>query len=125
MTSSIQVSEAPDLLFSSLIESGQLGLDAFARARRLAAEAGEPVPATLTRLGLVSERDMAEAFAAALGLPLADAAALPRDTMPVPELSPAFLRGYGIWTLRPAANGPLCRRCVASGGYANLPSRGL
>jgi general secretion pathway protein E len=75
MTSSIQASETPDPLFSPLIESGQLSLDAFARARRLAAEAGEPVPATLTRLGLVSERDMAEAFAAALGLPLADAAA--------------------------------------------------
>ena len=36
MTSSLQVSEAPDPLFSSLIESGQLSLDAFARARRLA-----------------------------------------------------------------------------------------
>jgi hypothetical protein len=32
MTSSLQAPEAPDPLFSSLIESGQLSLDAFARA---------------------------------------------------------------------------------------------
>src|SRR5438132_12892798 len=93
MTSSILVSEAPGPLFSSLVESGQHSLDAFARARRLAAEAGEAVPATLTRLGFVSERDVAEAFAAALGLPLADAAALPRDTMPIPDL-PGFSALY-------------------------------
>ena len=70
MTSTLQVSETPDPLFSSLIESGQLSLDAFSRARRLATEAGEPVPATLTRLDFVSEQDMAEAFASALGLPV-------------------------------------------------------
>jgi general secretion pathway protein E len=102
MTSSTQASEATDPLFSSLIESGQLSLDAFARARRLAVEAGEPVPATLTRLGFVSEQDMAEAFARALGLPLADAAALPRDTMPMPELSPAFLRHMRVLPLAAA-----------------------
>jgi Flp pilus assembly protein protease CpaA len=80
-------------------ESGQLSLDAFTRARRLAAEAGEAVPATLTRLGFVSEQDMAGAFAQALGLPLADAAAWPRDTMPIPELSPAFLRHMRVLPL--------------------------
>jgi general secretion pathway protein E len=99
MTSSLQAHEAPDPLFSSLIKSGQLSLDAFARARRLAAEAGEAVPATLTRLGLVSEQDMAEAFARALDLPLADAAAWPRDAMPIPELSPAFLRHMRVLPL--------------------------
>jgi general secretion pathway protein E len=45
---------------------------------------------------------MAEAFARALGLPLADAAALPRDTMPMPELSPAFLRHMRVLPLAAA-----------------------
>src|SRR4051812_2618015 len=54
--------------FSYLIASGQLSLDALVRARRLAAEAGEHIAATLTRLAHVSEHDMANAFAQALGL---------------------------------------------------------
>jgi general secretion pathway protein E len=53
----------------------------------------------LTRLGFVSEQDMAEAFATALSLPLADAASLPRDAMPIPELSPAFLRHMRVLPL--------------------------
>jgi hypothetical protein len=78
--------------FSYLIASGQLSLDALARARRLAAEAGERVAATLTRLGHVSEHDMANAFAQALGLRLVKATVLSQDTVPFSDLSPAFLR---------------------------------
>jgi hypothetical protein len=66
MASSLQVSNASDLLFVALVESGQLSAESLARARRLAAELGETVPATLTRLGFVSERDMAQAFATAV-----------------------------------------------------------
>jgi general secretion pathway protein E len=104
--SSTQASEATEALFSSLIRSGQLSADAFARARRLAAEAGEPVPATLTRLGFVSEQDMAQAFVTALGLTLADAAAMPRDTLPIPELSPAFLRQMRVLPLAMPSGSP-------------------
>jgi len=78
--------------FSYLIASGSLVSMPLARARRLAAEAGERVAATLTRLGHVSEHDMANAFAQALGLRLVKAAVLAQDTVPFPDLSPAFLR---------------------------------
>ncbi|SEE60824.1 type II secretion system protein E (GspE) [Rhizobiales bacterium GAS188] len=91
-------------LFSSLLASGQLSADALVRARRLAAEAGEPVPATLTRLGFVSEQDMADAFAQALGLALVDATAWPRDTIPLPGLSAAFLRNARVLPLAAATN---------------------
>src|ERR1051326_310423 len=78
--------------FSALIAAGQLGPDALARARRLAAEAGERVAATLTRLGHVSEQDMAAAFAQTRGWRIVPAGALGQETIPYPDLSPAFLR---------------------------------
>ena len=45
-----------------LTATRQLSSEALSRARRLAADLGEALPATLTRLGLVSEDDMADAF---------------------------------------------------------------
>jgi hypothetical protein len=62
--------------FSCLIASGELTPDALTRARRLATEAGERLAATLTRLGHVSERDMAQGFAQAYRLRLVEAASL-------------------------------------------------
>jgi len=91
--------------FSYLIASGQLSLDALARARRLAAEAGERVAATLTRLVMFPNTDMANAFAQALGLRLVKAAVLAQDTVPFPDLSPAFLRQARVLPLQAAPNG--------------------
>jgi general secretion pathway protein E len=75
-----------------LIANRQLSSEALSRARRLAADSGEALPATLTRLGLVSEADMANAFARALKLPRVDASALSFDVLPFQGLSSAFLR---------------------------------
>jgi general secretion pathway protein E len=75
-----------------LIATRQLSSEALSRARRLAADSGEALPATLTRLGLVSEDDMADAFAKALDLPRVDASALSFDVLPFQGLSSAFLR---------------------------------
>jgi general secretion pathway protein E len=89
------VADAPadqDGPFASLVASGQLSPDALARARRLAAEAGERVAATLTRLGHVTEQDMANAFAQARGWRIVQASALAQDALAYPDLSPAFLR---------------------------------
>jgi general secretion pathway protein E len=79
-----------------LLRSGKLGADALDRARRSAAEAGEPVEAALTKLGLVSERDLAEAFGAALGLRVLTASDLPKDKLPLPEASSKFLRHFRV-----------------------------
>ncbi|MEO3430509.1 type II secretion system ATPase GspE [Pelagibius sp. CAU 1746] len=53
-----------------LLARGKLEPAALARAERAQAETGERLDRVLTRLGLVGERDMAEALAALLGLPL-------------------------------------------------------
>jgi general secretion pathway protein E len=101
----MELSEPQDRLFRPLIESGRLSLDAFARARRLAAEAREAVPATLTRLGLVSELEMARVFADALELPLVEASTLSREARSDLDLSPAFLRQARILPLASKADG--------------------
>ncbi len=55
------------------------------RARRLAAQAdGQPLPALLMKLGIVSERDVAEALAEVSGLPLVAAADYP-EASPLPD----------------------------------------
>jgi len=56
-----------------LLEHGQVGSGDLERVRRLSAESGEPWALLLIRLGLVSERDLAEAFARVLELPLVTA----------------------------------------------------
>lgn len=70
-----------------LVARGKLEPTALARAERAQAETGERLDRVLTRLGLVGERDMAEALASVLNLPLAgreDYPALPlaEDTLP-------------------------------------------
>ncbi|MDH2352281.1 ATPase, T2SS/T4P/T4SS family [Bradyrhizobium sp. SSUT112] len=77
---------------SLLVDSGHLNQESHSRARRLSVETGEAIPFTLTRLGLVTEQEMADAFSRALGLPRIDAAALPSDKLPYEGLSAEFLR---------------------------------
>src|ERR1700730_3520440 len=88
----IDPQQATDDPISVLTAAGLLGQDALARARRLAVDSGETLTSTLTRLGLVSELDMAAAFAKALNLPQIDAASLPSSILPFEGLSPEFLR---------------------------------
>ncbi len=64
-----------------LLQRGKLKDADLARARRLQEETGGGLLALLARLGLVSERDHAEACATELGLPL-------RSARDVPELPP-------------------------------------
>ena len=65
-----------------LVRQGKLDAAGLERARRLSESQGERVDQVLTKLGLVSEQDMAEAFAAELDLPLA----LPGDFPDAPVL---------------------------------------
>ncbi len=68
----------------------QAGAGGLERAQRLAGESGEPLERVLARLGLVSERDIAEALAAILDLPLA----APEDYPHTPVLEDRFSQTF-------------------------------
>jgi len=77
-----------------LVERGRLKQDDLARAERLLAEAPENrLTPLLSRLGLVSERDLAEAWAETLRLPLLTAKEAP-DAPPETALSVRFMKQY-------------------------------
>ncbi len=58
-------------LSSFLVETGQCDARTIERGRRVGVETGQRLDRVLLQLGLVSERGLAEAFAAIFGLPLA------------------------------------------------------
>jgi general secretion pathway protein E len=69
------------------------------RAERSAIELQEPLEFTLTRLGLVSEREMADAFSEALDLPIVGSPDLSGDLPILSGLSPTFLRQFRVVVL--------------------------
>ncbi|WP_310156282.1 type II secretion system ATPase GspE [Luteimonas sp. 3794] len=87
-------------MVARLRASGRLKDVDLARAQRLHAEAGGSLLTLLGRLGLVSERDHAEACAAELGLPLLSAKSVPEDPPELVEgaqpLSVRFLRQFHV-----------------------------
>ncbi len=95
------VPEAPEArIVARLRASGRLKEVDLARAQRLHAEAGGSLLTLLGRLGLVSERDHAEACAAELGLPLLGAKSVPDEPPELVEgaqpLSVRFLRQFHL-----------------------------
>ncbi|MDG2525679.1 type II secretion system ATPase GspE [Stenotrophomonas sp. HITSZ_GD] len=87
-------------IVQALLANRRLKEADLARARQLEAESGLGLLALLGRLGLVSERDHAEACAEVMGLPLLEGRAL-ADTAPesLPEvraLSPRFLKQFHV-----------------------------
>ncbi|WP_147653448.1 type II secretion system ATPase GspE [Vulcaniibacterium gelatinicum] len=79
----------------TLLARGRLKEADLARARRLQEETGGSLPTLLARLGLVSERDHAEACAAVLGLPLASAKDAP-ELPPEVALSVKFMKQFHL-----------------------------
>jgi general secretion pathway protein E len=75
-----------------LIERGKLDADGLERALRLQQDGGEKVGALLVTLGLCAQRDVAEALAAQLGLPLVDAKGYPEFPILEESISTRFLR---------------------------------
>jgi len=71
---------------------GKLADAALERAKRLSLESGERIEIVLPRLGLISERELAEAMAEFLGLPLVDGLALPHAPVLEERLGRQFLR---------------------------------
>ena len=84
---------------ADLLASATLTADALARAQRVASETGDAVEVALTRLGLVSEHDMAHAFAAALDLEMATDLDRAPEVLPLPGLSAMFLRQFCVLPL--------------------------
>jgi general secretion pathway protein E len=80
-----------------LVARGRLKEADLVRARRLHEESGEGnlVP-LLTRLGLVSEREMADALSEVLGLPLVTAKEFPEAPPANVQMSVRFLKQYHI-----------------------------
>jgi general secretion pathway protein E len=76
-TTAIGGTGADERIVAALLERGRLKDADLARVRRVHDEAGGSLLALLGRLGLLSERDHAEACAAVLGLPLRSARDLP------------------------------------------------
>ena len=75
-----------------LIERGKLDAGSLDRALRLQQDSGERLGALLVTLGLVAPRDVAEALAAQLGLPMLDVAGYPELPILEERVSSRFLR---------------------------------
>ena len=80
-------------LAALLVAQGHCDPRTLDRGRLVAAESGQRLDRVLVQLGLVTERGVADAFAALLGLEVAEAAAYPPDEPLFPErLTARFLR---------------------------------
>ncbi len=75
-----------------LIERGKLDQANLERALRLQAESGERLGSLLVTLGLCAQRDVAEALASQLALPLVDASGYPEFPILEERVSARFLR---------------------------------
>jgi general secretion pathway protein E len=83
-----------------LIERGKLDAPTLERALRLQQETGERLGALLVTLGVVAQRDVAEALAAQLELPMVDVAGYPEFPILEERVSPRFLRETRALPLR-------------------------
>nr|WP_220486669.1 type II secretion system ATPase GspE [Luteimonas sp. MC1782] len=79
-----------------MLEKSRLKDADLARARRLQDETGGSLLSLLTRLGLVSERDHAEACSVVLGLPLASAKDLPELPPEGVALTARFMKQFHV-----------------------------
>jgi general secretion pathway protein E len=89
--------DSPDLrIAQALLARGRLKEADLSRAQRLQAEAGGSLSALLVRLGLVSERDMAEAASEVLDLPLLLSKDCPEAPPEGLNLSLRFLKQHAV-----------------------------
>jgi general secretion pathway protein E len=88
-----------------LVESGKLSPDALTRAEQISAESNERIEVVLTRLGLIGERDLAEAFATVLKLPLVAATQFPQSPILEDKLKRKFLRDSHVVPLEERPEG--------------------
>lgn len=114
-----------DSLEDFLAATSVIAPAAAARALLMRAETGERLAAILTKLGLVSERDLADALSRRLGLPLAGPGDFPDPPWMGTAFSPRFLREHHVvpidedaGALTVAVSDPLDREVLAAVAYA-------
>jgi general secretion pathway protein E len=88
-----------------LVATGKVQAQSVERAEHLATESHERLESVLTRLGLVTERDMAEALSKFLQLPLAVAGDYPTQPILEDVLERKFLREAKVLPLREVPEG--------------------
>ena len=97
---SIRPDDAVERLAQILAEGGHCDPRTLDRGRRMAAESGQRLDAVLVQLGLVSERDMASAYATLLGLTIVAPSDYPEEPVLAERLAPRFLRSARALPLR-------------------------
>lgn len=101
-----------------LADSGRLSEQSINRANRVATEAGERLEIVLPRLGLISERDLAEALAQFLSLRLITEADFPPLPICEEKLGAHFLRGRHMIPLEDRTDGLLIAMARPFDSYA-------
>ena len=81
-----------EALAALLVSDGHCDSRTIERGRRVAAESGQRLDKVLIQLGLVTERDLAHAYAALTGLPLANPADFPAEPAVPDRIALRFLR---------------------------------
>jgi general secretion pathway protein E len=88
-----QADQTMTALAGLLVEKGHCDGRTIDRARRVAVESGQRLDSVLIQLGLLTERGLAETFAALLDLPITGANRYPAHAPLIPDsLPPRFLR---------------------------------
>jgi general secretion pathway protein E len=90
-----------------LVQRGKLDPSGFERALRLQSETGERVDLLLTKLGQVSERDLADALSTQLKLPIVEACDYPSEPILADRLSAKFLQEFRALPLSDSPDGIL------------------
>ena len=93
------------MLADHLVRTGKVQAGALERAEHLAGESNEHLVSVLTRLGLISERDLAEALSQLLDLPIAAASDYPAEPVLEEHLGKKFLRDARVIPLRESDEG--------------------
>ena len=101
-----------------LIKRGKIDATGFERTLRLHSETGERVDLLLTKLGQVTDRDMADALSAELNLPLVDVGDYPTSPVQIEQLSPKFLKQHRVLPLSETLEGVSLAMADPLDGYA-------
>jgi general secretion pathway protein E len=90
---------------SIFVQRGALTGAALDRVRRLGSESGDRIEQIAVKLGLLSERDVAEAYAELLGTPLVGQTDFPPEPVAVERLRPAYLKQARVIPLADTESG--------------------
>ncbi|HTT85176.1 MAG TPA: type II secretion system ATPase GspE [Rhizomicrobium sp.] len=101
-----------------LVAAGKVQPQAMERAQHLALESHERVESVLTRLGLITERDLAEALSQFLDLPLAVATDYPPQPILEDQLGRKFLREAKVLPLKELPEGVVIAMANPLDSYA-------